>query len=80
MHLAEIWRYPVKSMAGEELEEAELTTAGVEGVRIVQVRVGDRLVTARSRPRLLGHRARLGADGEILDFGRQNRLGGEHSR
>ena len=70
MHLAEIWRYPVKSMAGEQLEEAELTTAGVEGDRIVQVRVGDRLVTARSRPRLLGHRARLGADGEILVDGR----------
>ena len=40
MHLAEIWRYPVKSMAGESLDEAELTTSGVEGDRIVQVRLG----------------------------------------
>ncbi len=34
MHLAEIWRYPVKSMAGESLVEAELTSAGVEGDRV----------------------------------------------
>ena len=74
MHLAEIWRYPVKSMAGESLDEAELTTSGVEGDRIVQVRLGDRLdsqvLTARSRPRLLGHRARIGPGGEILVDGR----------
>ncbi len=74
MHLAEIWRYPVKSMAGESLEEAELTPSGVEGDRLVQVRLGDRpddrVITSRSRPRLLGHRARLGAGGEILVDGR----------
>ncbi len=66
MRLGEIWRYPVKSMAGESLAEAELTRAGVEGDRLLQVRVGDRVVTARSRPALLGHRARIGADGAIL--------------
>ena len=27
----EIWRYPVKSMAGESLEAADLTEAGVVG-------------------------------------------------
>ena len=78
MHLAEIWRYPVKSMAGESLVEAELTSSGVEGDRIVQVRLGGRpgdplgeqIVTARSRPRLLGHRARLDAGGEVRVDGR----------
>ncbi len=70
MHLAEIWRYPVKSMAGESLEEAELTRSGVEGDRLVQVRLDGRVVTARSRPRLLGHRARLGAGGAVLVDGR----------
>lgn len=70
MHLAEIWRYPVKSMAGESLEEAELTTSGVAGDRLVQVRLGDRVITARSRPQLLGQRARLGVGGEILVDGR----------
>lgn len=74
MQLAEIWRYPVKSMAGESLEEAELSTSGVEGDRLCQVRLedrlGDRVVTSRSRPQLLGHRARIGAGGEILVDGR----------
>lgn len=70
MHLAEIWRYPVKSMAGESLEEAELTSSGVAGDRLVQVRLDGRLVTARSRPRLLGHRARLGIGGELMVDGR----------
>lgn len=70
MHLAEIWRYPVKSMAGERLDEAQLTSAGVEGDRIAQVRLGERIVTARSRPGLLGYRARLGAGGEVLVDGR----------
>jgi uncharacterized protein YcbX len=72
--LTEIWRYPVKSMAGERLEEAELGRDGVAGDRIVQVRLGDgenqRIVTARSRPGLLAHRATLGADGEPRVDGR----------
>jgi uncharacterized protein len=70
MYLAEIWRYPVKSMAGESLEEAELTRAGVEGDRLVQVRLDGRVVTSRTRPRLLGHRARFGPDGGIQVDGR----------
>jgi uncharacterized protein YcbX len=70
MRLGEIWRYPVKSMAGERLGEAKLERAGVEGDRLLQVRVAGRVVTARSRPALLGHRARLGVDGEILVDGR----------
>lgn len=83
MHLAEIWRYPVKSMAGESLQQARLGPAGVEGDRRVQVRLGDmdseegeRIVTARSRPRLLGHRATLGADGEARVDGRPWREAG----
>jgi len=38
MFIEELWRYPVKSMAGEPLQTAELTEAGVRGDRIVQVR------------------------------------------
>jgi hypothetical protein len=83
MHLAEIWRYPVKSMAGERLQEAWLGRDGVEGDRLVQVRLGDmdsvageRIVTARSRPQLLGHRATLGPDGEPLVDGRPWRAAG----
>lgn len=71
-YIQAIWRYPVKSMAGEQLERAQLSTAGIAGDRVVQVRNGrDRVVTARTHPGLLGHRATLAADGEPLADGRK---------
>jgi uncharacterized protein YcbX len=64
MHVAELWRYPVKSLAGERLERAEVGRDGVEGDRLVQVYDAEgRVVTARKRPALLGHRGSLGLDG-----------------
>jgi len=33
MEIAEIWRYPVKSMLGEELNQAEVVPAGIQGDR-----------------------------------------------
>ena len=32
--LVELWRYPVKSMAGEELAEVRVTFAGITGDRV----------------------------------------------
>ena len=65
MHVAELWRYPVKSMAGERLERAEIRRDGVVGDRLVQVYdMRGRVVTARARPWLLGYRGSLGPDGE----------------
>ena len=65
MHVAELWRYPVKSLAGEPLEAADLRPDGVIGDRLVQVYdARGRVVTARKRPGLLGHRGTLGPDGE----------------
>jgi uncharacterized protein YcbX len=65
LRLAEIWRYPVKSMAGERLAAAHLLSTGIPGDRVVQVWTGtDRILTARNHPKLLGHRATLGPDGE----------------
>jgi uncharacterized protein len=67
MHVAELWRYPVKSMAGERLPEVNLTPLGLDGDRIVHVENGrGRVVTARTHPKLLGHRAVLDAQGEPL--------------
>ena len=37
MHLEQIWRYPVKSMAGERLERASAGPLGLTGDRVVQV-------------------------------------------
>jgi uncharacterized protein len=71
LFVAEIWRYPVKSMAGEALREADVGSSGIAGDRVVQVfdRQG-RVVTARTHPALLGHRAMLDSDGEPLVDGR----------
>jgi uncharacterized protein len=71
MHVAELWRYPIKSMAGEPLTSAMITEAGIVGDRSVYVLgAHGRIVTARTRPRLLRHRAALGPDGEPLVDGR----------
>lgn len=51
--LAELWRYPVNSLAGESLREAELGALGVAGDRARYVVAGGRIVDARSRPKLL---------------------------
>jgi len=67
MTVIAIWRYPVKSMAGERVSWTELTGMGVAGDRVVQVYDRhDRIVTARTFPRLLRLHATLGVDGEPL--------------
>jgi uncharacterized protein YcbX len=67
MRVAELWRYPVKSLAGEQLETAEISPAGIPGDRVVQAYDADgRIATARTSPRLLGLKATLGPDGEPL--------------
>ncbi|MDO8212689.1 MOSC domain-containing protein [Conexibacter sp. CPCC 206217] len=67
MHVAELWVYPVKSLAGQPLQRATIGADGIPGDRRVQVRDGDdRLVTARTRHRLLALRATLDAGGCAL--------------
>jgi uncharacterized protein YcbX len=53
MHVAGLWRYPVKSLAGEELTEARLERTGVVGDRIVHVRGPRGVRTGRTRHGLL---------------------------
>ena len=67
MKVAAIWRYPVKSMAGERVDAISIDSTGLAGDRVVQVynRSG-RLVTARKYPRLLRLKATIGSDGEPL--------------
>lgn len=66
LQVAGLWRYPVKSMAGEPLVTAELTPNGIPGDRIVQVWGPEGVRTSRRQYRLLGLRATLDADGEPL--------------
>jgi len=67
MRVAELWRYPVKSLAGEQLDEVVLSPDGVSGDRIVQVYGGrGRVVTSRTTPALLGLADTTSAAGEPL--------------
>ena len=67
MTVAEIWRYPVKTMAGEKLQRVQVGPHGIEGDRVVHVEDSeDRVITSRTHPRFLGHKGILGPDGEPL--------------
>lgn len=71
MRVAELWRYPVKSLRGEQLAETELLADGIPGDRHVHVRApGGRVVTSRTRPRLLQLEGTLGPNGDALIEGR----------
>lgn len=67
MRVAELWRYPVKSLRGERLPVADIAEDGIAGDRLAHVRQqSGRVVTSRFRPGLLGLQASLDADGEPL--------------
>ena len=68
MTIAALWRYPVKSLGGESITSAELTSNGIPGDRIVHVRGPEGVRNSRSRRhyQLLGLHATLGLDGEPL--------------
>ena len=65
MRVSKLWRYPVKSLRGESLDEALVTELGIERDRLVQaLRPGGRVFTARTHPRMLGLQGGLDAGGE----------------
>jgi uncharacterized protein len=63
--VAGLWRYPVKSMAGEELDGAEVSWHGLAGdrrwafIRAGQVRSGFPWLTIREHPELARYRPRF---------------------
>ena len=67
MQVAEIWRYPVKSMAGEPLVQTELHIGGIPNDRsLYVVDERGRTTSARTKPLLLGHTATVDQDGSVL--------------
>jgi uncharacterized protein YcbX len=58
-----LWRYPVKSLAGESIASALLTAEGIPGDRIVHVRGPEGVRTSRRQHRMLGLHGTLGPDG-----------------
>jgi MOSC domain-containing protein len=63
LYVAELWRYPVKSLAGERLTAATLEPDGIAGDRIIRVRGPEGVRTSRRHYRLLGLRGTLDAAG-----------------
>lgn len=66
LHVAELWRYPVKSLAGERVSSATLALDGLAGDRIVRVLGPEGVRNARRHYRLLGLRGSLDAHGRAL--------------
>ncbi len=66
LRIAELWRYPVKSLRGEHLDAAVVTPDGIRGDRIVHVRGPRGPLTGRTRHQLLTLTSRTGPDGEPL--------------
>src|SRR5438552_9376902 len=64
MHIAELWRYPIKSMRGERLQEAALSPAGIAGDReIIVFSQTGQVLTSRRYPRLLGLQGAIAPNG-----------------
>jgi MOSC domain-containing protein len=58
--IKELWRYPVKSLAGEQIAEAHLHELGIEGDRQILVRDGGgQVLTSRTHHFLLGLKGTL---------------------
>ncbi len=66
LFVEQLWRYPVKSLAGERIETAEITANGIPGDRIVHVRGPEGVRTSRRQHRLLGLHGSLDSSGRPL--------------
>lgn len=66
LYIAGLWRYPVKSLAGERLSTAALASDGIVGDRLVVVAGPEGVRTSRRQHRLLGLRGTLDAEGRAL--------------
>lgn len=66
LRIAGLWRYPVKTLAGEPMLTAVLQAEGIVGDRVVRVRGPEGVRTARRHHRLLGLRGGVAFDGTPL--------------
>lgn len=66
LYVAELWRYPVKSLAGERVSSTTLSPDGMAGDRIVRVHGPEGVRTSRRQYRLLGLRGTLDRHGRPL--------------
>ena len=66
MEVAELWRYPVKSMRGERLDQATILGGGLTDDRLVHVwsPQRNRVITSRTHPKLLGRQGSVDENGD----------------
>jgi uncharacterized protein YcbX len=70
VHVKELWRYPVKSLAGEQIKEARIDQLGVGGDR--QILVHDqrgKVITSRTHHKLLGLKGTTDSEGAVFISG-----------
>ena len=64
MFVKELWRYPVKSLAGEQISEARIDPLGIAGDRQILVRNSHgKVLTSRTHHSLLGLKGTLDSHG-----------------
>ncbi|SDF64789.1 hypothetical protein SAMN05216571_10143 [Onishia taeanensis] len=69
LHLSALYRYPLKSCAGEPLERAQVHQEGIAGDRrLMLARPDGRFITARTHPRLELMQVQLGEETVVLRF------------
>lgn len=66
LHVAGLWRYPVKSLAGEAISSTRLDVDGVPGDRLVRVMGPEGVRTSRRHYKLLGLQGSLDRWGQAL--------------
>jgi len=64
--VAELWRYPVKGLRGERLDQVEVAEGGIPGDRGLAVVDERGIVTGRRKQRMIGVPGTLGGNGEAL--------------
>lgn len=69
MFVKELWRYPAKSMAGEQVRQIEVSPFGLAGDRTILVQRRGKVVTSRTDYRLLGLKGTINQDGVPLISG-----------
>ena len=66
LYVAGLWRYPVKTLAGERLSTATVGLNGISGDRTIWVVGPEGVRTSRRHYRLLGLHGTLNAQGQVL--------------
>lgn len=66
MRVTELWRYPVKGLRGERLDQVEVAAEGIPGDRGLAVVDERGIVTGRRKQRMIGVPATIDGAGETL--------------